>query len=393
MAKRLDYLSKPLPTAPAGTASNADHEEYNIEYEKHNDVACLMLSGMDTQLQKQFENYGPMDMINELKRMFEKPPMAELYDLIDSLHKCKHDASKPVSAHVLEMKGYLDQLDALGCGYVQDVQVGLINRSLNEELFGDFVRNFNMHCMGKSISDLHAMLIDFEKGLSKKAPTPAVMAIQGGRITKPNKPQHANKKGKGKADKGKQVVTYQQKPKKQNPPKKKDKTKKDLAACHHCNTPGHWKRNCPLLLEELRQNKNKKAGNVASTSGIFMIELFSFPRKHNAWVYDTGCGTHICNTLQGLRGAKKLAYGESYLYVGNGIRAAVEAIGTFDLFSPSGLILVLNNCHYAPSIIRSVISVSLLLDIGFDHTFTNNGISVSLNIIFYFNAILINGCV
>ena len=75
-----------------------------------------------------------------------------------------------------------------------------------------------MHCKGKRVSEVHAMLIDYEKGLTKKAPTPAVMAIQGGRITKkkPNKPQHANYKGKGTGNgKGKQVGTHQQKPKKQ----------------------------------------------------------------------------------------------------------------------------------------------------------------------------------
>ena len=80
MAKRYDYLGEPLPTQPAENASQAVKDAYKIEYEKHNDVACLMLAGMDTQLQKQFENYGPMDMINELKQMFEKPPAAELYD-------------------------------------------------------------------------------------------------------------------------------------------------------------------------------------------------------------------------------------------------------------------------------------------------------------------------
>lgn len=79
------------------------------------------------------------------------------------------------------------------------------------------------------------------------------------------------------------------------------------------------------------------------------------------------------------------------MYVGNGIRAAVAAIGTFDLVLPLGLILVLNNCHYAPSIVRGVVSVSFLLDNGFVHAFINNGISVSLNNVFYFNAIPING--
>ena len=136
-----------------------------------------------------------------------------------------------------------------------------------------------------------------------------------------------------------------------------------MASCHYCKTPGHWKRNCSLLLEELRLNKSKMPGNVASTSGMFMIELFSFSRKNNSWIYDTGCGTHICYTSQGLRGARKLAYGERYLYVGNDIRAAVEAIGTFDLVLPSGMILVLNcnNSHFQVNYYSRKFHYSLLL--------------------------------
>ncbi|GJR37273.1 retrotransposon protein, putative, ty1-copia subclass [Tanacetum coccineum] len=287
------------------------------------------------------------------------------------------------------MKGYMDQLQALGKPYDNDMAINLINRSLNKD-FGDFVRNFNMHCVGKTVSDLHALLIDYEKGLKDKAPTPQVLAIQKGRVNKP-KPQ-ANKKGKskGKADKNKQVVAYQPKPK-QNPPQKKENPKKDQA-CHHCNVVGHWKRNCPLYLEELRTNKNKKAEHGAATSGnLFMIELFNLTHKLNSWVYDTGCGIHICNTLQGFRVERKLSYGEQYLHVGNGAQAAVEAIGVFNLVLPSGLVLSLNNCHYAPSIIRGVVSFSRLLDLGFVHTVTSNGISVSSNGIFYFSAISVNG--
>ncbi|GJY01737.1 retrotransposon protein, putative, ty1-copia subclass [Tanacetum coccineum] len=49
-----------------------------------------------------------------------------------------------------------------------------------------------------------------------------------------------------------------------------------------------------------------------------------------------------------------------YLQVGNGTQAAVEAIGMFDLVLPSGLVLKLNNCYYAPSIVRGVVSLSYL---------------------------------
>ena len=137
---------------------------------------------------------------------------------------------------------------------------------------------------------------------------------------------------------------------------------------------------------DLRQKKQKSEDGQpsSSTNAFFMIELFSLSHKLNSWVYDTGCGIHICNTLQGFRVERKLSYGEQFLHVGNGAPAGVEAIGVFDLVLPSGMILSLNNCHYAPSIVRGVISFSCFLNLGYHHTISSNGISVSLNGIFLF---------
>ncbi|GJT56220.1 hypothetical protein Tco_0991274, partial [Tanacetum coccineum] len=189
VADTFDYLYKPCPEQPADTATEAEKAAFRAEYKKHSDVACIMLGKMSPALQRQFENYPPQNMLAELRKMFEKPPAVEINDL--------------------EMKGLMDQLHILGKPYGNDMAVNLINRSLNKD-FGDFVRNFNMHCVGKTVTELHALLIDFEKGLKDKAPTPQVFTIQKGRDNKP-KPQ-ANKKvkGMGKADKNKQVVPYQQ---------------------------------------------------------------------------------------------------------------------------------------------------------------------------------------
>ncbi|GJR66384.1 retrotransposon protein, putative, ty1-copia subclass [Tanacetum coccineum] len=131
--------------------------------------------------------------------------------------------------------------------------------------------------------------------------------------------------------------------------------------CHHCIEVGQCKRNCPAYLAELI--KKKKQVGTASSSDVFIIELFSFPTK--SWVYDTSCGTIICNTKQGFRIEKKLKRGSLYLYVGNGVRAQVEAIRSFDLVLPNGLVICLDNCHYAPTITRGVVSVSRLVDNGF----------------------------
>nr|GEX79318.1 retrotransposon protein, putative, Ty1-copia subclass [Tanacetum cinerariifolium] len=89
----------------------------------------------------------------------------------------------------------------------------------------------------------------------------------------------------------------------------------------------------------------------------------------------------------GLRASRKLKPGALSLYVGNGQCEAVEAIGVFYLCLLSRLEIVLNNCHYAPSITRGVIFVSRLYEDGFINRFVNTTIQVSRNNMVYFSAI------
>nr|GFA61300.1 zinc finger, CCHC-type [Tanacetum cinerariifolium] len=128
--------------------------------------------------------------------MFEKQARVERFDLIQTFHACKQEEGKSVSQYVLKMKGYVEQLERLGYVLQQDLSVGLILNGLTND-FIRFLRNYNMHNIGKTIGELHALLIKYEKGLPKKAVTPQVMAIQGGRIQKANK-KSQNAKGKGK---------------------------------------------------------------------------------------------------------------------------------------------------------------------------------------------------
>ena len=153
--------------------------------------------------------------------------------------------------------------------------------------------------MGKTVNELHAMLKQHEQTLPKKYVAPALHAIRAGKVQK-NQGKKPFKAAKGNQGNEKYKLAYApehkpyyaSKPKKPPPPKK-DNPAKD-ATCHQCGEIGHWRRNCPVYLAELL--KKKKLSQGASTSGIFTIELYSFPSK--SWVYDTGCGTHICNTTQ-----------------------------------------------------------------------------------------------
>ncbi|GKC98043.1 retrotransposon protein, putative, ty1-copia subclass, partial [Tanacetum coccineum] len=83
------------------------------------------------------------------------------------------------------------------------------------------------------------------------------MVIQGGRIQKANKKSlNANGKGKGKG-KGKDKPVYIPKPENPKPFAKEHPTKDD--ACHHYKEVGHWKRNCPVYLDELIRRRSKLA--------------------------------------------------------------------------------------------------------------------------------------
>ncbi|GJQ98073.1 retrotransposon protein, putative, ty1-copia subclass [Tanacetum coccineum] len=231
---KIPFLEQPihvLPVPPQGQANPLDVVTTHQAWVKaQKEIAGLMLMTMDTEIQKTLEHLGTYDMLNELKTF------------------------------------YIDNLERLGHAMTRNLSVSLILVSLRKEYDG-FVQNYNMHSMGKTVNELHAMLKLHEQTLPPKEAPPF-------------------------APKPKNPLT----PKKDNPAKD--------TICHQCG--------------------------------------------------------------KGLRGSRELKPGALSLYVGDGHRAAVEAIGDYHLCLPSGLVLILHNCDYAPSITSRIISVSRLYKDGFD---------------------------
>ena len=84
--------------------------------------------------------------------------------------------STSVSAHVLKMKDLIDQLDKLGTSISHELATDLILGSLPES-YDQFVMNYNMHHMEKSIAELHGMLKNVETNIQK---TNLVLMVQKG---------------------------------------------------------------------------------------------------------------------------------------------------------------------------------------------------------------------
>ncbi|KAJ9551099.1 hypothetical protein OSB04_015144 [Centaurea solstitialis] len=123
--------------------------------------------------------------------------------------------------------------------------------------------------------------------------------------------------------------------------------------------------------------------------GIFMIDCLI--TSYESWVIDTGSGNHICNHLQGFTRRKTLRKDRSNLRVGEGTPLIAEAVGSYSLSLPSGLVLELDNCYYIPNMIKNVLSFDLLVDQGFYYKYDYKMISVFKDNIFYFKATPVNG--
>ncbi|GKC84521.1 retrotransposon protein, putative, ty1-copia subclass [Tanacetum coccineum] len=133
-----------------------------------------------------------------------------------------------------------------------------------------------------------------------------------------------------------------------------------------------------LILVSLRKEYDSFMQNYnMHDMGKTVTELHAMLKLHEQTLpkKDDAPALHVNRAGKGLRGSRKLKPRALSMYVGDGDHAAVEAIGSYHLCIPSGLVLVLHNCHYAPSITRGIISVSCLngnFEINLSNSNTND---------------------
>ncbi|KAK9025215.1 hypothetical protein V6N11_065111 [Hibiscus sabdariffa] len=173
----------------------------------------------------------------------------------------------PVGAHIIKMMGYIQTLEKLGFALNDELAVDVVLQSLPDS-FNQFVLNFNMNEINKTLPQLLGMLRTAE-GNMKKGGSKSILMVR-------------EAKGKGKKV-AKSKGTGKTKPKGKEALKPKGGVRKD-GKCFHC---------------------------------------------------DTGCGSHICTSVQGLHMRRNLAKGDVDLRVGNGARVAALAVGTYVLSLPS----------------------------------------------------------
>ncbi|KAI3814106.1 hypothetical protein L1987_18851 [Smallanthus sonchifolius] len=262
--------------------------------EDSNEASFFMLSTMCDELRRELEYHPAYDMACELKKRIHQN-RSEHVNVLKSLSSSM-EIRTGMSSHFSKMGKLINSLQNLGSTISQYIAIDFILMSLPAE-YEEFVNYYKKYVVGETLSDLRGSLMAFEMTLGQMDTL----------ITKPRK-------------RGKKRVVF-----------KSDDT------CHYCGEIGHWKNTCPSYLAK------KTKASEAGSSGMFVIEIFSLSRK--SWVFDTGCGYHICNDLQGQKKVRRLKQGDLELHVGNGQKIVVKAVGEHTLLLPSGLELVLNKPH------------------------------------------------
>ncbi|GJR18219.1 hypothetical protein Tco_0966746 [Tanacetum coccineum] len=173
-------------------------------------------------------------MLKELKTLFALQAEQELLLTTRDFHSCKQEEGQSVSSYVLKMKSYIDNLELLGHPVTLGLAVSLILIGLRKE-FDGFVQNYNIHSLGKTVNELHAMLKLHEQTLPKNN-APDLHDIRAGKVQKGNnnhKKQQPQTAARGQNQgKGKNKLAYAPKLKIPPPPKREDPAKDSI--CHEC---------------------------------------------------------------------------------------------------------------------------------------------------------------
>ncbi|GJZ09090.1 zinc finger, CCHC-type containing protein, partial [Tanacetum coccineum] len=267
------YLEQPIPAALAAPVAVAPDQPiphaaltiYNEWVKNQKKIVVMMLLTMDLEIQRHLAHLGANYMLIELKALYSKQAEQELLQTVREFHTCKQEEGQSVSSYVLKIKSYIDQLECLGHPVTLNLGVSLILVGLSKE-YDSFVQNYNMHSMGKTINEMHAMLKLHEETLPKKVVALALHAIRA---------------GKGKKAYANVEPSYAPKPK-NHPPPKKDNPAKD-AICHHCGEVGHWRRNCPTYLTYaiLRDGVYEIKMSCSNTNDISMYAVSNKRAKLN----------------------------------------------------------------------------------------------------------------
>ncbi|XP_048135642.1 uncharacterized protein LOC125315242 [Rhodamnia argentea] len=186
---------------------------------------------MNNEFRKKYEAMEDVrSVVLHLKEFFGENGRTSRYE-ISKLYRMRMDEGSSVNDHILKMIWHIEELVWLNLIMDNDLAVDLILQSLPDSLYG-IIQHFHMNKMEKALTELHSMLIVYEKEMQNTRPNIVAMA-------------------KVFSSKSKTVW----KKKKWEKPLKavvQVKLKVEKEKCHYYGVMGHWRRNYKNYLASLK---------------------------------------------------------------------------------------------------------------------------------------------
>ncbi|KAL6335699.1 hypothetical protein AAG906_032893 [Vitis piasezkii] len=250
--------------------------------------------------------------LDQIANQFAANEKVETSTILSKLVSMRYKGKENIREYIMEMSNLVTRLKALKLELLEDILVHLVLISLPTQ-FSPFKISYNTQNEKWTLNELIAQCVQEEERLKQEK-------IESAHLASTSQGFGTNKKRK-RDNKGKQTAISRT-----SKQKKQDKE----ITCFFCKKAGHMKKTCTKYAT-WREKKGTLLNFVCSEINLAVVPI-------DTWWIDTGATTHISVTMQGCLRSRMPTHGERYIYVGNGNKAAVKAIGLFRLQLDSGYI-------------------------------------------------------
>ena len=109
------------------------------------------------------------------------------------------------------------------------------------------------------------------------------------------------------------------------------------------------------------------------------------------WTIDSAAADHIARDQGAYIEFRRISSGTRWIYVGNNSKVEVKGIRTCKLELSKGRTLFLHDVLYAPDIRRNLVSMLVLLSLGFNLIFHDSIMELYLGTTYYGYGFILNG--